>query len=40
MGLPKLTKQHGNKLIPTTETLGASLSLGIIYSFKELALRK
>jgi len=40
MGLAQLAKQHGNKLIPATETLGAFLGLGCMNRFKELSFRK
>jgi hypothetical protein len=40
MRLSQLAKKHGHKLVPTTESLGASLGLGCMNRFKELSLRK
>jgi hypothetical protein len=40
MGLTHLAKQHGDKLIPTTETFGVAFGLGGMYCFKELAFGK
>ncbi|MHB8910332.1 MAG: hypothetical protein ACYDAA_15775 [Syntrophales bacterium] len=40
MRLAQLAKKHGHKLIPTTESLGASLGSRCVDSFKELSFRK
>ena len=40
MGLSQLAKKHGHKLVPATESLGASFGLGCMNRFKELTFRK
>jgi hypothetical protein len=40
MGLTQLAKQHGDKLIPATETLGTALRLDRMNRFKERSFRK
>jgi hypothetical protein len=40
MGLSKLAKEHGNKLIPATEPFGVFFGPGFMNRFKKLAFRK
>jgi hypothetical protein len=40
MGLSQSAKKHGNKLVPVTESFGASLGIGCISIFKELSFIK